>query len=148
MPNPQAMTAGSGGGLLGRPWRMTGRRDSETPVPPSQLVAFSLSAFIDRATDCCLAQVCSSKTHFHKHTSKGVSHQTKPNQAKPSQAKPSQAKPSQAKPSQAKPSQAKPNQTKPNQTKPNQTKPNQTKPNQTKPNQTKPNQTKPNQTKC
>ena len=36
---------------------MAGRRDSETPVPPLQLVAFSLSTCIDRATDCCLAQV-------------------------------------------------------------------------------------------
>ena len=56
MPNPLAMTASSGG-ATGATWRTAGRRDSETLVPPLQLVAFSLSACMDRAIVCCLAQV-------------------------------------------------------------------------------------------
>ena len=55
MPNPLAMTASSGG-VTGATWRTAGRRDSETLVPPLQLVAFSLSACMDRAIVCCLAQ--------------------------------------------------------------------------------------------
>ena len=37
--------------------RTAGRRDSETHIPPLQLVAFSISACMDRAIVCCLAQV-------------------------------------------------------------------------------------------
>ena len=55
MPNPLVMTASSGG-ATGATWRTAGRRDSETLVPPLQLVAFSLSACTDRAIVCCLAQ--------------------------------------------------------------------------------------------
>ena len=36
--------------------RTAGRRDSETHIPPLQLVAFSISACMDRAIVCCLAQ--------------------------------------------------------------------------------------------
>ena len=56
MPNPLAMTASSGG-ATGATWRTAGRLDSETLVPPLQLVAFSRSACVDRAIVCCLAQV-------------------------------------------------------------------------------------------
>ena len=55
MPNPLAMTASSGG-ATGATWRTAGRRDSETLILPLQLVAFSLSACMDRAIVCCLAQ--------------------------------------------------------------------------------------------
>ena len=36
VPNPLAMTAGGGSGLLGQVWRKTGRRDGETLVPSLQ----------------------------------------------------------------------------------------------------------------
>ena len=56
MSNPLAMTASSLG-AIGATWRTAGRRDSETLVPPLQLVAFSLSACMDIVIVCCLAQV-------------------------------------------------------------------------------------------
>ena len=55
------------GGLPGRLWRTTGRRDGETLVPPVQFLSIfccSRLACTHSATDCCLAQVVP-KAHTH-----------------------------------------------------------------------------------
>ena len=64
MPNPPAMTASGVGVLLERVLRTTGRRDSETLVPPVQFLSVlccSRLACTDSATDGCLAQAKESR---------------------------------------------------------------------------------------